>query len=72
MTEVVDVDMAVVALLIHEAVVPLIREAVVVGLAEVVGLTFEAEEAVLVEALVAAGSRGGKLSKCNYLRKACC
>ena len=50
-------------------VAPLIHEDVVVGLnieAEVVGLTF-GEEAVLVEALVAVGNRGGKLSTCNYL-----
>ena len=55
-----------VAHLIHEAVVVgLISEAVVVE-AEVVGLTFGAE-AVLAEALVADGNKGGKLSTCNYL-----
>ena len=53
---------------------PLIHEGVVVDLsfgAEVVaevGQTFGAEEeAVLVEALVAVGNRGGKLPTCNYL-----
>jgi hypothetical protein len=61
----------VVAPLIHEAVVvALIFEAEVVALIfeEEVGLTLEAEEEVLVEALVVAdGNRGGKLSTCNYL-----
>ena len=52
--------LAVVAPLIHE-------EAVVAGLAEVVGLTFEAEEVVLVEASVEVGNRAGKLFICNYL-----
>ena len=56
------VDLGVVVPLIQEAVVPLIQEAAVVGLAEAVGLNFEAEEAVLEEALVAAGNRGGKIS----------
>ena len=51
-------------------VAPLIHEAVVVGMnfeVEVVDLTFEAEEAVLVVALVAVANRGGKLSTCIYL-----
>jgi hypothetical protein len=58
--------LAVVVLLIHEAVVvdPIFE-------VEVVGLTFEAE-AVLVEALVAVGNKGGKLSTCTTCLKACC
>ena len=62
----VDRILPVVVPLIHEAVVVVNFEAEEVGLAEVVGLTFEAG-AVLVEALVGVGNRGGKLSTCSYL-----
>ena len=68
------VDRVVVVVLRVVVVAPLIREAVVVGPifeAVVVGLIFEAVVAAdpeaVVEASVARGNRGGKLSTCNYL-----
>ena len=55
------VDRVVAAVLRVVVVVPLIQEAVVGG------PIFEVEAVVLVEASVAVGNRGGKLSTCNYL-----